>query len=266
MTVRVVTGLIEDLRAEALTLISLLEPLPLLSWSVDTPSPGWTVRDQVAHLAHFDYVTRLSVGEQQSFTALRDGVADLQMYVDSIGAANAHRTGSEILAWWREENQLLREAMVVADPATRVPWFGPSMSLASKVTARIMEVWAHGQDVVDALGLERPATERLRHVANIGVRAFPNSFRTSGLDVPEQSVSVSLTAPDGASTWTWGSPGAANQVSGPAQDFCLVVTQRRHITDTELSVSGDVAAVWMTVAQAFAGPPGAGRQPGQFRR
>ena len=49
-------------------------------------------------------------------------------------------------------------------------------------------------------------------------------------------------------------------------DFCLLVTQRRHVADTALVPEGDIATEWLTIAQAFAGPPGAGRQPGQFAR
>jgi uncharacterized protein (TIGR03084 family) len=68
-------------------------------------------------------------------------------------------------------------------------------------------------------------------------------------------------APSGADTWTWGDPSAANTVRGPALDFCLVVTQRRHVDDTALDVQGDAAREWISIAQAFAGPPGEGRRP-----
>jgi uncharacterized protein (TIGR03084 family) len=74
---------------------------------------------------------------------------------------------------------------------------------------------------------------------------------------------VELDAPDGEQ-WTWGPPDSANSVRGPAVDFCLVATQRRHVDDTKLAVVGPVATRWMSIAQAFAGPPGAGRRPGQF--
>jgi uncharacterized protein (TIGR03084 family) len=101
-------------------------------------------------------------------------------------------------------------------------------------------------------------------VARIGVLAFPNSFRTRGLAVPEASVHVDLAAPDGTERWTWGDPSAHDAVRGDAEAFCLVVTQRRHVDDTTLEVRGPVAAQWMAIAQAFAGPAGAGRLPGQF--
>jgi uncharacterized protein (TIGR03084 family) len=76
-------------------------------------------------------------------------------------------------------------------------------------------------------------------------------------------IRVELRSPTG-SLWTWGPPGAANYIRGPALDFCLVITQHRHPTDTTLQMIGPLAAEWMELAQAFAGPPGAGRQPRQF--
>jgi uncharacterized protein (TIGR03084 family) len=263
----VVAGLVADLAQEHADLVALLEGQPEEVWSRPTPAPRWTVHDQVAHLAHFDWVTRTAITDHTAFTRLRDAVGDyeagLQAYVDSIGPANASRDGADMLVWWTRENQRLRDAVLSAPERQRVPWFGPSMSLASKVTARIMETWAHGQDVADALGVRRAPTDRLRHVARIGVLAMPNSFATHGLDVPADPIRVALTSPSG-STWEWGAPDASSAVTGAAEDFCLVVTQRRHVSDTDLDVQGPAARAWIEVAQAFAGPPGAGRRPGEF--
>jgi uncharacterized protein (TIGR03084 family) len=137
------------------------------------------------------------------------------------------------------------------------------MSAASSITARIMETWAHGQDVADALEATRTPTDRLRHVAFIGARALPNSYQARGLAVPDTAVRVELRAPSG-DLWAFGPEGAPDTVRGPALDFCLVVTQRRHPDDLDLEVHGPVAGEWMSIAQAFAGPPGSGRRPGQF--
>jgi len=126
-----------------------------------------------------------------------------------------------------------------------------------------METWAHGQDIVDTLGVQRQATERLQHVAHIGVRARPFSYMVRGLTPPAEEVRVELRSPAGT-VWTWGATGATNTIIGEAIDFCLVVTQRRHVTDTRLRLGGPLAQEWMHLAQAFAGPPGQGRQPGQF--
>jgi uncharacterized protein (TIGR03084 family) len=124
-----------------------------------------------------------------------------------------------------------------------------------------METWAHGQDVADTLGVTREPTDRLRHVAHIGVRALPFSFVLRERPVPDAPVRVELVAPSGES-WTWGPEDAADRVTGPALDFCLLVTQRRHRDDTALEVTGPVATEWATIAQAFAGVPGEGRKPG----
>jgi hypothetical protein len=39
----------------------------------------------------------------------------------------------------------------------------------------------------------------------------------------------------------------------------MLVTQRRAPADLAVTAVGDDAATWLTIAQAFAGPPGAGR-------
>jgi hypothetical protein len=62
----------------------------------------------------------------------------------------------------------------------------------------------------------------------------------------------------------WGPEEAANRVTGPALDFCLLVTQRRHRDDTAVTATGATADQWLSIAQSFAGPPGPGRRPGQF--
>jgi len=173
-------------------------------------------------------------------------------------------SGAEMLDWSNRERARLVHALRTVDPSSRIPWFGPDMSPASKATARLMETWAHGQDIVDALHLDRAPTARLYHVAYIGVRAVPNSFRANGRAVPDVGVYVALDSPQG-DRWVWGDVDAENRVEGDALDFCLVVTQRRHVDDTDLVVTGEMAREWMQIAQAFAGPPGAGRQPGQFK-
>lgn len=266
MTTALVERLVADLAAEKADLVAVLRGLLEQRWHTPTPAPGWTVRDQVAHLAHFDDITAMAIAEPAQFVAWRDSVADLPGYVDSVGAAQGDRDGAALLQWWDDTHGRLAAAALAADPTVRVPWFGPPMSLASKLTARLMESWAHGQDVVDALGATRRPTDRLEHIARIGVLALPNSFRARNLPVPQTPVRVELTAPDGRTTWSWGPADADQLVRGEALDFCLVATQRRHVADTDLVAVGQAATTWLTIAQAFAGPPGRGRRPGQFRR
>jgi uncharacterized protein (TIGR03084 family) len=172
-------------------------------------------------------------------------------------------TGAALLDAWRTDRSTLIEVARGVDASARVPWYGPAMGARSFITARLMETWAHGQDVADALGSVREPTERLRHVAHIGVRARPFSYAIRQMQMPEADIHVALTTPAG-DTATWGSPAAADSVRGPLLDFCLVVTQRRHRADTALDIIGEAAQEWMAIAQAFAGDPGPGRTAGQF--
>jgi uncharacterized protein (TIGR03084 family) len=138
------------------------------------------------------------------------------------------------------------------------------MTIASVVTARIMETWAHGQDVRDALGVTGRPSGGLRHVAFLGWKAVGNSFHARGRPTPEAPVRVELQDPTLGDV-VLGPEEAADVVRGDLREFCLVVTQRRHVDDTGLTAQGPVAEEWLTIAQAFAGPPGVGRRPGQFR-
>ncbi len=256
----------DDLAAEHAELDAVVAELDEGGWHRPTPAQGWAVRDQISHLAFFDGTATTAACDPERFRAgVGDALADLDALVASSVQAGRAMTHGELLGWWREARVGMLDAFRQLDPAARLPWYGPGMSAASFATARLMETWAHGQDVVDALGICRAPTDRLRHVAHIGVRALPNSFQARGLAVPAAPVRVELASPSGTA-WTWGDAGARNVVRGSAVDFCLVVTQRRHLADTDLTMQGPAAEAWLPIAQAFAGPPGAGRRPGQFQR
>jgi uncharacterized protein (TIGR03084 family) len=255
--------LCDDLIAETADLEALVAPLDAGGWATPTPAEGWDVKDQVAHLAYFDDRARDAITDPAKFVADRDTALTDPAFVDRISEDNRRHDGDETLAWFRRARAAVVAAARPADPSTRVPWYGPDMSVASSITARIMETWAHGQDVADALTVVRPPSDRLRHVAFIGARTLPNSYQARGLPVPEVPVRVELRAPSGES-WVFGPEGAADVVRGAALDFCLAVTQRRHLDDLDLELEGPVAVEWLSIAQAFAGPPGSGRKPGQF--
>jgi uncharacterized protein (TIGR03084 family) len=254
-------ALLADLAAESEDFDAMIAPLSPDQYLLPTPAHGWCIADQVSHLAYFDDAALLAVTNPDQFRV--DAAAAFAAgpdFTDQIVARFRDRRGPELRLWLRGARRDLLAGFAGADPSLRLPWYGPDMSLASSASARLMETWAHGQDVADALGVFRPATPRLRHVAHIGVSTIGFSFAVRGLPAPREPIRVELTAPDGEN-WTWGPPDAADVVRAPALDFCLLVTQRRHRSDTAVVAQGSAAGQWMSIAQAFAGPPGPGRPP-----
>ncbi len=247
-----------DMRAEQEALDAVVAGLTDDRWALATPSPGWSVADQIGHLTYFDGAAATAIVDPAGFA---DQVAQLVSAEDRDALTlHRHLSPPARLAAWRANRRRLAEAAATLADDTRVAWYGPSMGAKSFLTARLMECWAHGQDVVDALGVERPATDRLRHVARLGVITRGWSYANRGLEQPPGEVRVELAGPGGA-RWCFGPDDAAGVVAGPALDFCLVVTQRRHVDDTALRVTGEIARDWMERAQAFAGPATDGPAP-----
>jgi len=247
-------ALVDDLEAEEEDLATVLRPLADEDWATATPAEGWTVRHQVAHLAEGEELAALSLEDPDAFAErLATLLADLATAA-AEAEARAEAPPGEVLARWDGARRRTLAGLRGRAGGDRVLWVTGPMSAASFATARLMETWAHGRDVLDGLGLDRPPSARLRHVAHLGVATRGFSFTNRGLPVPPEPVRVDLSAPDGT-TWSWGPEGAAERVTGPALDFCLVVTQRRAVGQTALVPVGEGAARWLEIAQCFAGPP-----------
>ncbi|WP_148615276.1 TIGR03084 family metal-binding protein [Nocardioides rubriscoriae] len=256
--------LLADLTAEGDRLRAVVADLDDAGWATPTPAPGWSVATQVAHLLWTDETAataaRAHVEAEPWDAIVLAALADPTGFVDAGALDLATLPPAELLARWDAARVALAQALRAVPDGAKMPWFGPPMSAASMVTARFMETWAHALDVVTALGLEVEHTDRVRHVAHIGVRTRGFSFANRGLAVPEAEVRVVLTAPSGE-TWTWGVDDAPESVTGSAVDFCELVTQRVHRADTDLVAVGPGADAWLDVAQCFAGPAGPGRTP-----
>ncbi|QXW05596.1 TIGR03084 family protein [Rhodococcus globerulus] len=256
-----IADVIVELRAEGAFIEAMVRDLVADEWTNPTPAEGWTIAHQVGHLHWTDAVSSLAIDHLHEFNAVRERHAcDPDQYVDDAAAVELGTGPADLLHRWTMHRDALSTRLAELPPATSIEWFGPPMKPASMATARLMETWAHGQDIADALHIEHPAGSALRHIAHLGVRTRNFSFELRGLPAPTTEIFVDLTAPDGSS-WQWGPPNAPESVSGQAEDFCLAVTQRRHTADLELDVRGETAQLWLSIAQAFAGKATSGRAP-----
>ena len=254
-------AVLEDLAVESAGLDALVAGLDEAAWRSSTPAAGWDIATTVAHLAWTDEVAVLAATDKQGWDeAVLEALADPSGFVDTQALAGGAVPPQQLLERWRTSRSRLAAVLAAHPPGEKLPWFGPPMSPTSMATARFMETWAHGLDVADALGVTLEPHDRVRHVVHIGVRTRSFSFTNSGLPAPEREVRVALTAPSGAS-WSYGPEDADQRITGPAWDFALLVTQRRHRADLDLVAEGAEADRWLDVAQAFAGPSGSGRAP-----
>jgi uncharacterized protein (TIGR03084 family) len=250
-----------DFLNESKALYALLEPLDDAAFEQATAFKGWTLNDVLRHLHYWNWMAWLQLNDeallvsQMAEIARAGGMRPVEMaHVD-----NAH--GQALLAVWMNQAEATAKAYASADPKARLKWVGPDMSARSSITARLMETWAHGQEVYDQLGVVRQNTDGIRNIVVLGINTFGWTYKNRKLDIPETMPFVVLTAPSGE-VWTYGEESAVERVEGLAEDFCQVVTQTRNIADTGLVVTGPTATQWMGFAQCFAGRPETPPAPG----
>jgi len=252
----------DDLAAEQWDLDAVVAAMDDEQWHRSTPSAGWDVADQVGHLTFFDHAAARAITDPDAFQAsvrdLFEGAVARGIDEYTLGDFRTLEPAAQLDAW-RRGRVALHDAAATLRDDVRVAWYGPSMGATSFLTARLMEVWAHGIDVRDALGVAPHATSRLRHIAQLGFITRKWSYVVRGEEIPSGEVRLELTGPSGE-LWTWGSADALDTVRGSAQDFCLVVTQRRHVDDTTLE-TGALGRHWLLRAQAFAGGATSGPEP-----
>ncbi|MEV5849656.1 TIGR03084 family metal-binding protein [Streptomyces sp. NPDC051985] len=220
-------------------------------WSAPTPAVGWTIAHQIAHLASADANVLIALRTPDEFEAvLKQAEAAGSRYADLDAAEGAAGPRAELLERWRAGRAEVAAALSGLSPDRAVPWYGSQLTTTLMVPLRLMETWAHGQDIYDTLGAPHPPTGRLRHVAALGVIGRELSFYAAQLPLPAEPFRVELTGPDGR-TWAWGPEDAAQRVQGGALDFCLRVTHRRSLAETGLTAVGEDARKWLDIARVF---------------
>jgi len=252
-----------DFLAESEALHALVEPLTEADLERPTAFKGWTINDVIRHLHVWNRAADLSLTDDAAFDAFYAQVGEhIKSGLRVFEAAWLEGlAGRALVTAWSDFFRTMAERFDRADPSARVKWAGPSMSVRSSITARLMETWAHGQEVYDELGVVRENGDRIRNIVVLGNNTYGWTFAVRGGEAPAPRPYLMLTAPSGA-LWTFNEPSDVERIEGPAEAFCQVVTQVRNIADTTLIVTGPNATAWMQQAQCFAGPPETPPAPG----
>jgi uncharacterized protein (TIGR03084 family) len=233
-------------------------------WGTLTPSPGWTVTHQVAHLAATFRLAGLAAADPAAFGALAKTLSpDFDANVNMAMSQYLGDPTDVLLSRWRSDRDNAIKALAAVPADSLVPWLVRPLPPAILACAGMMELFGHGQDIADALGIQRTFSDRLRHLVAFAVRTWDFGYLARELPTPEAEFRFEITGPSGA-LWAFGPADAVNRISGPAVDFCLLVTRRRHHSDLSITASGPEATAWLEIAQAYRGPAGDGRAPGQF--
>ena len=253
-----------DLVAEGDELDRILADLPDEAWASDTPAPGWTIAHQVAHLAATFRMAGLAAAAPDKFTALTRGLSpDFAANVRAAMAPYLLESPKALFARWQEERSATEKALAAAPADEMLPWLVRPVPPAVLAAAGMMELFGHGQDIADAVGVRRERTDRLGHLVAFAVRTWDFGYQARNLPTPDTRFRYEITGPSGV-VWTFGPADATESITGPAADFCLLVTRRRHRDDLALEARGEHADQWLDIAQAYRGPAGQGRRPGQF--
>jgi uncharacterized protein (TIGR03084 family) len=258
---------IDDLAEEAAAFDALFADIDSEQWRAPTPAEGWTVTDQVGHLAFVFTLAGLATAEPEKFTAITSPIGNAPGNFDRAvndALADYVNDPTEVLVRrWREARDFAIKALTAQPADAIVPWLVNPLPPAVLACAGMMELFAHGQDIADALGVRPQRTDRIGNIVGFAVRAWEFGYQARGLTPPAEPFRFELVSPSGA-LWTFGDEAASDRISGSANDFCLLVTRRRHRDDLTLSAEGAEANAWLDIAQAYRGPSGKGRRPGQF--
>lgn len=255
---------ISDLTADGAELDRLVADLAPSRWSLPTPAPGWTIAHQVAHLTMVFNLAELAAADAAGFQAMTTRMGgDFDAAVNTAIADQVSEPPEKLFERWRKQRAATDAALAAAPPDRPVPWLVNPLPPGVLAAAGMMELFGHGQDIADTLSVRRQHTDRLRHLVGFAVRTRDFGYLSRGMTPPEEDFRFEIVAPSGA-LWEFGPADAAQRISGPAIDLCLLVTRRRHHADLAVTATGVDAERWLELAQAYRGPAGPGRAPGQF--
>jgi uncharacterized protein (TIGR03084 family) len=214
------------LAAEHEDLAALLGSLGRADWDRPSAAAGWTVRDQVAHLADTEEVAADTLtGGPRTFAQAVSGYRTAEEFTAAGCRRGDGRSPAELAAWWAAASARTRGLLAGHDPADRVAW-GFGLPVPVFAAARLMEHWAHGLDIRDALGRPGPEPPRLRHVAALGLGTLRYALARARVHWPAgRTLRLDLAGPDGT-RYEFGPADASDVLRGPLIDWCRTAVRR----------------------------------------
>ena len=246
---------IAALSAQHRDLAAILEGLAEEAWNRPTRCDGWSVSDVVLHLAQTDEMAMASLeGRVEAFLAERtaggsattiDEGAEYMVQRERGGGPDAVR------GRWADGAGRLDGMFEKVDPHERVTWVAGTLSTHTLAATRLAECWIHTGDVADAVGVNPPVDDRLRHIARLAWRTLPYAFARDGRAL-SGPVGFELIGPTGAA-WSFGmADGPETVVRGDGVELCLVAARRLAPSATRLESSGPDADAVLELVRTYA--------------
>jgi len=247
--------ILSDLVAEEQQLDQFLQSLSTRQWRIQTPTNGWTIQDQVSHLAHMEgFAAEVIAGGQERLD--EEAIDDIDVWHAKGPAEGRDQRHQEVIEWWRHGRADVVDALSRMLATDRIPWIYGDISARSFATMRLMETWANGLDIKFAM-LDRITplpedeleedeedpladTTRLRHIAWLGQKSLPFAFEQADEAFPESGIRVELMGPKYAA-WRFGPEDTDQVIRGMAGDWCRIVVQRQTADQTGLKAVGPAA-------------------------
>jgi uncharacterized protein (TIGR03083 family) len=251
--------LVETWHRACADFVALVRDLPREQWELPTDLEGWTVKDNVAHVAHLEAVLAgapeesVEVGEAAHLKGL------MNYYTEQGVLARRDRDMTSLVEEI-EQAVATRYAALQAHPPTDgsapppktpgdIPW-----DTSTLLSNRPLDVWMHGQDIRRAVGrpgdYDSPAAQ---HVMSVFGRALP--MVVGKRLAPPAGTAVRVEVPDAGLGWTVqvGDDGRAAQLDEAAaavatptttvalspEDFVLLAGGRRGPEATAAVIEGD---------------------------
>lgn len=251
--------ILSDLVAEQQALDQFLQRINERQWKLPTSAPGWSIKDTVSHLAYTERFAAQVLAEGSSVVK-KAKVDDVDAWT-ALGITEGREMRyQQVIEWWRNSRADVVDALSRMEGTDRVPWIAGDMSARAFATLRLMETWAHGLDIKDAMeGLltydeeeEDPTadTSRIRHVAWLAHRMLPYAFAEAGEDFPDSGIRLELMGPRYA-RWVYGPEDAADVIKGIASEWCRIAVQRMDHGTTSLKTEGDKAETAIKIVRTY---------------